>query len=161
MHPFVLAMRLLPFLFLFFIPSLLSGFLSAFGAFNSLSIPSHLSRFFTGLWDLGTWIGAFTVFTQYYLTVWIITNLRIVDIRQRGFFNRSVSSFMLTRIQDVTTDVSGVLATLFHFGRLEVETAGQDEHFVMNGIAHPEDIRDTIMRQAAIAHGQNPTDTGL
>ena len=130
-------------------------------AFSSISLPGHSGRFFTGLWWLGTWIGAFTVFTQYYLTVWVITNLRIVDIKQNSFFNRQVSSFMLTRVQDVTTDVSGLLATVVHFGRLEVETAGMSEHFVMDGISYPEGVRDTIMRQVAIAHGQDPASTGV
>ena len=124
-------------------------------------LPAHIGRFFLGTWLLCVWTGAFSTFTQYYLTVWVITSLRIVDIRQKGFFSREVSSFMLTRVQDVTTDVSGVLATLFHFGRLSVETAGNDEDFAMNGISAPADIRDTIMRQVAIAHNANPQDTGL
>lgn len=155
-HPYVLAMRLLPFLLMVFVPVILSGLIAAFVP----SFHSSLPRFFTGFWLLGVWVGAFTTFTQYYLTVWVITNLRIVDIRQRGFFNREVSSFMLTRVQDVTTDTSGLLATLFHFGRLSVETAGKDEDFAMNGIADPEGIRDLIMRHVAGAHQQNPVDTG-
>lgn len=168
-HLFVLAMRLLPFLLMAFVPWILLSLLGLFGnyapqaagAFSSISLPSHLSRFFTGLWLLFTWTGAFSVFTQYYLTVWVITNLRIVDIKQKGFFNRQVSSFMLTCVQDITTDTSGLIATLVHFGRLSVETAGKDEDFAMNGIADPEAIRDIIMRQVAIAHQANPTDTGI
>ena len=166
-HPFVLAMRLLPFVVLVFVPWILGGFFSVFstaapsasGLFSGL--PSHVSRFFTGVLLLFAWTGAFSVFTKYYLTVWVITNLRIVDIRQHSFFNREVSSFMLTRVQDVTTDVSGLLATLFHFGRLSVETAGQDEDFAMNGISDPAGVRDIIMRQVAMAHQGNPLDSGV
>lgn len=168
-HLFVLALRLLPFLFMAFVPWILSGFFSLFSAaapqagslFGSLSLPSHLSRFLSGLWFLGLWTGAFTVFTQYFLTVWVITNLRIVDIRQKGFFNREVSSFLLTRVQDVTTDTSGIIPTLIHFGHLSVETAGKEEDFDMSGIADPEGIRDVIMRQVAAAHQGNPLETGL
>jgi len=162
-HPYVLAMRLLPFVIMFFVPAILSGLISIFttSAGSGVALPSHISRFFTGVWLLGVWMGAFTTFTQYYLTVWVITNLRIVDIQQHGFFNREVSSFMLTRVQDVTTDTSGVLATLFHFGRLSVETAGKDEDFAMNGIADPEGIRDIIMRQVAVAHQGDPLNTGV
>jgi hypothetical protein len=168
-HIFVLAMRLLPFLLMAFVPWIALSLLSVFDAFSpqaagavgGLGLPAHLSRFFTGLWLLLTWTGAFSVFTQYYLTVWVITNLRIVDIKQKGFFNRVVSSFMLTRVQDVTTDTSGIIATLVHFGRLSVETAGKDEDFAMNGIAEPEAIRDIIMRQVAIAHQANPGYDGL
>lgn len=168
-HVFVLALRLLPFLFMAFVPWILSGLLSLFaafapqagGLFGSLSLPSHLSRFVSGLWFLGLWTGAFSVFTQYYLTVWVITNLRIVDIRQKGFFNREVSSFLLARVQDVTTHTSGLIGTLIHFGHLSVETAGKEEDFAMSGIADPEGIRDIIMRQVAAAHQGNPLDSGV
>lgn len=168
-HIFVLIVRMLPYLFMALVPWFLLAFLSIFSGFapeaastfGGFALPSHVWRFFIGTWLLFTWIGAFTTFTKYYLTVWVITNLRIVDIKQRSFFSREVSSFMLTRVQDVTTDISGLLATLFHFGRLSVETAGHDEVFALNGIASPADIRDIIMRQVAIAHQGNPLDTGV
>jgi uncharacterized membrane protein YdbT with pleckstrin-like domain len=101
---------------------------------------------------LCVWTAAFGMSTRYYLTVWVITNLRIVDIKQHGFFNREVSSFLLTRVQDITTDVAGILGTLIGFGRLSVETAGKDEEFEMANIAHPEAVRDVIMAQVAQLH---------
>lgn len=167
-HPFVLATRLAPFVLMFFVPAVFSLLISIFaasspqaaGVFAGATL-GHFSRFLVGVWFLGLWMGAFTVFTQYYLTVWVVTNMRIVDIRQLGFFNRAVSSFMLTRVQDVTTDTSGLMATLFHFGRLSVDTAGKEEDFAMNGIAYPEDMRDIIMRQVALAHQPNPADSGV
>lgn len=167
-HPFVLATRLAPFVLMFFVPAVFSLLISIFaasspqaaGVFSSAML-GHFSRFLVGVWFLGLWMGAFTIFTQYYLTVWVVTNMRIVDIRQLGFFNRTVSSFMLTRVQDVTTDTSGLMATLFHYGRLSVDTAGKEEDFAMNGIAYPEDMRDIIMRQVALAHQPNPADTGV
>lgn len=162
-HPFVLASRLAPFVLLFFVPAFLSLFVSLFassspqaaGVLGGISL-GHIGRFLTGVWLLGVWMGAFTVFTQYYLTVWIVTSLRIVDIHQLGFFNRTVSSFMLARIQDVTTDTSGLLATLFHYGRLSVDTAGKEADFTMEGIAYPEEMRDIIMRQVAAVHQADP-----
>lgn len=167
-HPFVLATRLAPFVLMFFVPALFSLLISIFtssspqaaGVLAGASL-GHFSRFLIGVWFLGLWMGAFTVFTQYYLTVWVVTNMRIVDIRQLSFFSRTVSSFLLARVQDVTTDTSGLLATLFHYGRLSVETAGKEEDFAMNGIASPEDIRDIIMRQVALAHQPNPADSGV
>jgi len=160
-HILVFALQLIPLVILAVIPWVLGGLISWFMAANaaanasfaSISIPAHIWQFFTGVWLLCVWTAAFGMFTRYYLTVWVITNLRIVDIKQHGFFNREVSSFMLLRVQDVTTDVSGLLATLFGFGRLSVETAGKDEDFHMAGIEHPEAIRDVIMGQVAKLHG--------
>ena len=108
-------------------------------------------------WWLFIWISVFSVFTQYYLTQWIITTTRIVDIRQYGFFSRQVSSFLLNRVQDVTTDVEGFLPTIFHFGTLNVETAGREEKFQMKGIVKPTELRDLIMREIAALNPPPPT----
>ncbi len=168
-HLFVLALRVIPILILAFLPWILFGALAVFAqmstdaatAFLSFSPPPGAMRFLTGIWLLVVWTALFGLLTRYYLTVWVITNLRIVDIRQHGFFSREVSSFMLTRVQDVTTNVSGFLATLVGFGVLSVETAGNDENFFMHGIAHPEHVRDIIMRQVAQLHDALHADTGL
>ncbi len=98
------------------------------------------------------WITLFSIFTRYCLTVWIITTTRIVDIHQYGFFSRQVSSFLLNRVQDVTTDVDGLFGTLFGFGMLNVETAGRDEKFQMRGIVNPTELRDLIMREISELH---------
>ena len=115
-------------------------------------------RFFLGMWWLFLWMGMFSIFIRYFLTLWIITTTRIVDIHQHGFFSRHVSSFLLNRVQDVTTDVEGFIPTLFRFGTLDVETAGRDEKFEMYGITHPVELRDLIMREVAALHadGQMP-----
>src|ERR1051326_7308467 len=86
-----------------------------------LSVANPWVRLFLGMWWLVMWTGAFNAFTRYYLDQWIVTTTRIVDIHQFGFFRRHVSSFLLNHVQDVTTDVSGVLPTLFGFGTLRVE----------------------------------------
>ncbi|MDB5245174.1 MAG: hypothetical protein JWN90_279 [Parcubacteria group bacterium] len=160
-HPFVLAMRLLPFLLLAFVPDLLHAFLSFVGSMggaqtSGLSLSAGLTRFLTGLYWLILWIGAFTTLTKFALTQWIITNVRIVDIKQYGFFSREVSSFLLLRVQDVTTEIYGLLPTLIGYGRLNVETAGNLEKFSMSTVAHPQRIRDIIMDQVAELHS---TDT--
>ncbi len=157
---FVLALRLLPLLVLAFLPALLGSFLSIFsnlapeagGLANGFSLPGYLSRFFTGFWLLGLWTAAFSIVTRFYLTQWVITNLRIVDIKQATFFSREVSSFLLIRVQDITTDVSGLIATLVGFGRLDVETAGSSDRFSMDNISEPAQVRDVIMSQVAQLH---------
>jgi hypothetical protein len=155
-HLFVLVTQLIPFLIAFFVPAILGFLLGLVSSMNpqaaSLLPNAGLGRFVTGIWYLLVWTAAFSLVTRFYLTVWVITNLRIVDIKQYSFFNREVSSFLLTRVQDITTDVSGVLGTLIGFGRLSVETAGKDEDFQMANIAHPEMVRDVIMSQVAQLH---------
>lgn len=168
-HVFVLALKFIPLVILAFLPFFGLAFISFFAQMNpgtaealaQAQIPEHTVRFFTGVWLLGILTAAFSIFTRYYLTVWVITNMRIVDINQYGFFSRKVSSFLLIRVQDVTTEVSGLLGTLIGFGRLSVQTAGNDEDFNMEGIAHPAIVRDVIMSQVTQLHHSEMQSGGM
>ena len=60
-----------------------------------------------------------------FLNAWVLTNRRITTIKQRRFFNREVSSLLLPRIQDVTTNVTGVLPSLLGIGDIKVQSAGE------------------------------------
>lgn len=124
------------------------------------SLANPWMRLVLGSWWLLLWIGSFNAFTRYYLNVWVVTNIRIVDIHQYGFFDRRVSSFLLNRVQDVTTEVNGLFPTLFGFGTVRVETAGDDSrHFAMAGIRDPEGMRDLIMREIALLQGDSTQKT--
>lgn len=97
-------------------------------------------------WLLLLWMLLFAFWTDYYLDIWVITNKRIFDIDQRGLFNRGLSMFRVQRIQDVTIEVRGLLATLLDYGDIHVQTAGADEDFVMKGMANPQDVKRVINR---------------
>ncbi len=90
----------------------------------------------------------FFSFIDYYLDVWIITSERIVDIQQRGLFSRVVSEQKLSRVQDVTSEVHGVMPTLFRYGNVHVQTAGAKERFFFDRVPDPEGVRDMIIRLA-------------
>ncbi len=75
-----------------------------------------------------------------------MTNLRIVEIDQRAYFNREVSSVLLNRVQDVTTTVVGVIPSLLSIGAIKVQSAGADVDLLMKGIPRPEQMRDLILK---------------
>lgn len=154
-HPLVAVGNLLPYALLaiipFFLPALANG-LSHLGTSvpftEFLSSANPWTRFIIGMYWLFTWMGAFGVFTDYYLDHWIVTNHRIMSIDQAGFFDRRISSLHLNRVQDVMTDVEGLFAELFGFGTLSVETAGDDPtRFRIQGIRNAGHIRDLIMKE--------------
>ncbi|MEK7201197.1 MAG: PH domain-containing protein [Patescibacteria group bacterium] len=160
-HWLVFLGMLLPYIFLALIPLFLPGIFTwatrAYPAFGdslvAFNLMNPLVRVGLGVWWLILWIGAFNAFTSYFLNVWIITSQRIVHIQQFRFFERRVSSFLLVRVQDVTTNIDGILADLFGFGCVQVETAGTaSSKFVMDGVADPVGMRDLIMREIALLH---------
>lgn len=103
--------------------------------------------FTASVWTLLAWVKLFGIWTDYYLDVWFITNKRIIDIEQKGFFNRDISTFRMERIQDVTVEIRGIIATLFDLGNIHVQTAGESQEFIIKGIGRPKYVKDIIMRQ--------------
>ncbi|MES2668118.1 MAG: PH domain-containing protein [Patescibacteria group bacterium] len=170
-HWFVLAVSFIPYVFLAVLPLLLQAVFAAASAMSPQSAVAFAGiigdngwiRLFLGLWWLFLWIGAFNNFTRYYLNHWVITTARIVRVRQHHFFDREVSSFILIRVQDVTTDVHGIFADLLGYGSVRVQTAGTDsKEFVMDGIDNPTGMRDLIMSEvAALFKDRGPEQTKL
>jgi uncharacterized membrane protein YdbT with pleckstrin-like domain len=103
-----------------------------------------LFLFFYALWLIGVLVFLTYIWTDYYLDVWIITNRRIIDIDQQGFFNRENATMQLSKIQDITTSVDGFFATLIGYGMVRVQTAGYDREFIMYGVKNPNHTRDMI-----------------
>jgi uncharacterized membrane protein YdbT with pleckstrin-like domain len=104
--------------------------------------------FIVSAWTLLAWTKLFAIWTDYYLDIWFITNRRIIDIEQKGFFNRDVSTFRMERIQDVTVEIKGIVATLLNFGDIHVQTAGESQKFIIKGIGRPKHVKDIITWQA-------------
>lgn len=159
-HWFVLLVSLVPFALLAYLPTLFLPFMHFIasvvphsGQVATFDIPANpLVRLLYGLWLIMLWSAAFNAVTRYYLNQWIITTTRIIEIHQYGYFSREVSSVLLVRVQDVSSDVEGLFGTLLGYGRLTVQSAGQEEHFIMDDIADPQGLRDLIMKEIAELH---------
>ena len=135
----IALMCLLPIIFyIFVIPYVLPAFLE--DPYNRLFL--LLSIIYYGF----VWIVIFTVWTDYYLDIWIVTNERIIDVEQIGFFNRVISELDLKRIQDITSSVHGMLPTMFGFGSIHVQTAAEEGKFDLKSVPHPVTIRRKITK---------------
>jgi len=97
------------------------------------------------LGGLFLWMHFFAAWSDHWLDAWVITNKRIIDIEQKGFFSRQVSSFPLNRIQDVTYDISGIIAMWLKFGNVRIQTASISEDLVMKQVPFPEDVKEEIV----------------
>lgn len=84
-------------------------------------------------------------FIDYYLDVWLVTTQRIINIEQHGLFSRIVSEQKLDRLQDITSEVQGILPTLFHYGNIYIQTAGETQRFIFKQVPQPFEIRKKII----------------
>jgi uncharacterized membrane protein YdbT with pleckstrin-like domain len=110
------------------------------------ALPSIFSSFLLNTFLLFIWLYVFLIWVDYYFDVWIITNERIVNIEQKGLFNREVSELRFSRIQDVTSVVDGFVPTILNFGDVYVQTAAEEERFVFRQIPDPYTIKDMVMQ---------------
>lgn len=107
---------------------------------------SHLLAIGVMVYALFIWLYFILVWADYYLDVWIVTDHRVIDIVQTGLFDREFSEFKLSRVQDVTVEVKGFIPTIFHFGNVRVQTAGEQQSFVFLQVPEPYKIKDEILR---------------
>lgn len=92
------------------------------------------------------WLILFIIWIDYYLDVWIVTGQRIINIEQLGLFRREISELDHIKIQDVTSDIKGIIPTLFNYGYVYIQTAGEKERFVFKQVPDPVKIRNIIMQ---------------
>lgn len=59
-----------------------------------------------------------------------LTNKKIVQITQKSIYERKISHLSLANIEDVTSNQRGILANMFNFGTIKVETAGEQANFI-------------------------------
>lgn len=98
------------------------------------------------MYILSVWLFAYLELVDYYLDVLIITNRRTIKIDQKGLFNRTASELHLAAVQDVTSEVKGILHTFMDFGTIYIQTAAEDVRFTFKNVAHPEDIKEKVIR---------------
>ncbi|MFC1598798.1 PH domain-containing protein [Patescibacteria group bacterium] len=63
-------------------------------------------------------------FYIWYMNVFIITNQRIIDLEQKGFFNKTVSEASFDKILDLSYSVQGFWQTVLKLGTLKIKAAG-------------------------------------
>lgn len=146
-HWFVLLGSIFTLIFAVAIPVILVFVLNIvpFGSFVTvLGSGSAAAMFFLIAWLIIVWIFGWNIWTNYFLNVLLITDIRIFDIKQKGYFRRKSSSFRIDHIQNVTVEQLGVIQTLLDFGTVHFETAGEDLTLDAQYIARPYEIKKLI-----------------
>ena len=100
----------------------------------------------TSIYCLYIWLYMLHTFFDFALDTWVVTNQRIINIEQKGLFSRQVAEQDIARIQDVTAEIKGILPTLFDFGNVSIQTAGEKERFLFKQIKNPQRIVEIISK---------------
>jgi len=98
---------------------------------------------------------ALRTFTVWYWNAFVITNYRVVDVDQRGLFDRVVSEAAYDKVQDVSYHVKGLWGTMLRYGTIIVQTAGATTNLELSHVRAPKDVHHLITELMA-AYGAQP-----
>lgn len=151
-HWFVLISKFLAIVFLFCLPAfiyLLWSFIAPLTPLSSWLIETIAPFFIFGIaiYYLFLWLYSCIIFLDYYLDIWIVTNMRILDIEQKGLFNREIAECYISKIQDLTVEIKGIIPTFLNYGDLRIQTAAEKKEFVFQEIENPNKIKNIILEQ--------------
>ena len=111
------------------------------------------SWFFIGLFG-GIALGLlifFPFWINWYYSLFIVTDIRMIQITQKGLFHKSFVDLGLNQIQSVNYEVNGLQATLLGYGTILVQTYMGD--LVVHEVHHPAKIYKkliTVLREEGI-----------
>jgi uncharacterized membrane protein YdbT with pleckstrin-like domain len=77
---------------------------------------------------------------------WIVTSDSITQVTQTGLFQKHTSQLSLGNLEDVTFEQDGLIPTMFGFGTLKVETAGERSKFQFPYCPKPKDCAIEIIQ---------------
>lgn len=115
-----------------------------------LSIPpliwqNNLYLFFLPLIGLAIGLILFMYhFILWYYSIYIVTDQRIRQVTQNGFFRKDVIDLRLSKIQSISYNIPGFSADVFHFGTLVIHTKVGD--LVIHHVEHPVKIYNKLQR---------------
>ena len=99
--------------------------------------PMRIATVASVVWVAVIAVRAYFHWYRYHHDVWLVTNQRLIDSQRRHWFHRAVSSADLVDIQDVAMAREGLLQTALDFGDLNVQTASEQQRFVLAKIPDP------------------------
>jgi len=123
------------------LPFIIYSLINSFSWYSSIS---PVYWFFVSIWFLLLWNLAFYSIMLYFLNIVIVTNQRVIENKQNGFFDYRANEMELSKIQDISIKISGSLATFLDFGDIEIQSAGAKAKFYFDAVPHPEKIREII-----------------
>ncbi|MBU4421967.1 PH domain-containing protein [Candidatus Parcubacteria bacterium] len=95
-------------------------------------------------------LGGAILFALYELINWyfncgIITSLRVIDIDQKGLFNRIVSEVPYYKIDDVSYNIKGIKQSMFRYGNVVVAIRGYRSSVTLRNVAKPAMIQELVL----------------
>lgn len=87
-------------------------------------------------------------FLMWYYTLYLVTNQRIRQVTQRGFFGKDVVELGLSKVQSISYNIPGFGGEILKFGTIVIQTYVGD--LIINKVEHPEQIYNKLQDAVAL-----------
>lgn len=106
-------------------------------------------------------VGAFmlilaTMIYVYHQSKLTLTDQSLVQVIQRSLFNCKTSRLSMSNVEDVNVEQTGVIANIFGYGTLTVQTAGEEDNFVFTYCPTPNIYAERILEARQSYARQHP-----
>jgi len=92
-------------------------------------------------------------FLDWFFNVCIVTDERVFDVDFINLIYREISEANIDHIQDVTVMMGGVIRTIFDYGDVYIQTAGEVPRIEYQSIPHPDKVAK-ILRELRVEEEQ-------
>jgi membrane protein YdbS with pleckstrin-like domain len=67
----------------------------------------------------------------------LITDRNLIQIAQKALFGRTITRVSIASVEEVDVSQNGILATIFNYGNLQIQTAGARPNFLFKTTPDP------------------------
>lgn len=82
---------------------------------------------------------------MWYFSCFIITNRRIIYLKQKSLFEKLIYEALIENIQDVSHTFKGIMQTMLRYGEMQIQTMGTTGVFELKNIRNPGKIQDVLI----------------
>lgn len=121
------------------------GFLNLFdisntNIFSFLNFPPQFTTLFLIFYYSVIFTFVLANFISWFYNIGLVTDKRVVDIDLAELIFKNIATTKHSLIQDVSYSQNGAIRSLFHFGDVIVQTAGQEGKFELEAVPQPDKV---------------------
>ena len=96
----------------------------------------------------------FEGFLHWYFNVYIVTDKNIVDVDFHSILSKNIDVAPLRNIEDTSSLMAGILQSIFNYGHVYIQTAGNARNIDFESVARPHQVADFILDEAHKIYGR-------
>lgn len=79
-------------------------------------------------------------YLAWFFNVGIVTNHRVIDVDFHAVIYKEETEARINKVEDITAKIGGYIASLFNFGNVFVQTAGNELNIEFTNVPRPSDV---------------------